>query len=431
MTFALSTRLLVPLTLCLACGDSGGSTDSLSASGGASTITSATMTASTASSTPTTGDGTASAGESTAEISGAAGSQTHGDDVTSMTAGGTGTTMGDATTGDASTGASTTTATSVDTLTTAGNTTGALEPEPCQVETTKINPIPPDVLLVLDKSGSMSMESWDHDENPQTKVVTRWYSLYGVVSSIVTKFDKTVNFGMKLYPNLEATSYEPKACVVDPGVEVEIAPENANAVLALLPPADFAVLGGTPMESGLKEAFTYLQALDAGKQRFALMVADGEISKTCQGEVFNEALGAVKNAKTKGIATYVVGIDVDPSTSAQLAALAEAGGKPNVNNPDGFYQTSSQIELQAALQQIVDDTLSCVIDVDPEPSEPDLFQVWIGPDRIDRIDAVTDCKTEDGWVWTKPHVQIELCGAACLELKKEHQVEARYYCTAG
>ncbi|HEY0133285.1 MAG TPA: vWA domain-containing protein [Nannocystis sp.] len=427
MTFTSSTRLLVPLTLCLACGDSGGSADSLSATGGASTITSATMTAS---GTPTTGDGTMSAGESTAEISGAAGSQTNGDDSTTATGGATSTgeTTGEATT-ESTAGATTTTTTTSETMTTATDTTGALVPEPCQVEETKINPIPPDVLLVLDKSGSMSMETWDHDANPQTPTVTRWYSLYGVVSSIVTKFDKTVNFGMKLYPFIDAGSYENEgACKVDPGVEVEIAPENAASVLALLPGADIDVLGGTPMETGLKEAFTYLQALPADKQRFALMVADGEISKTCQGEVFNEALGAVKNAYAKGIATYVVGIDVDPSTSAQLAALAEAGGKPNVNNPDGFYQTSSQIELQAALQQIVDDTLSCVIDVNPEPSEPDLFQVWIGADRID---AVTDCATEDGWVWTKPHIQIELCGAACLELKKQHQVEARYFCTAG
>jgi len=420
MTRASTTRLLAPLTLLLACGDSGGTTFGLSASGSASGSTG--ITGASASGTPTTSDGSASAsGEGTADMSGAAGSQT-GNDETGTTAGGSGTTTGEGT-GDATTTATTTTTTGAD------DSTGALKPEPCQVETTKITPIPPDVLLVLDKSGSMSMEKWDHDANPQTAVVTRWFSLHGVVKSVVTKFDKTVNFGMKLFPRLGAGSYQDNgACEVTPGVEVEIAPENAEGVLAILPGAEIAVLGGTPMETGLKEAFTYLQALDPGKQRFALLIADGEISKTCEGEVFNEALGAVKGAYAKGIPTYVVGIDVDPSTSAQLSALAAGGGKPNPNNPDGFYQTSSQIELQAALQQIVDDTLSCVIDVTPEPSEPGLFEVWIG---VDQIDAVTDCETEDGWVWTKPHAQIELCGQACVALKKSQQVEARYYCIAG
>ena len=303
------------------------------------------------------------------------------------------------------------------------------EPTPCQVEKTKIVPTPTDVLLVLDKSGSMSMQKWDHDDNPQTATVTRWYSLHGVVKSIVTKFNKTVNFGVKLYPKIDAGSYENVgACIVNPGVEVEIAPMNAAGVLAGIPAADFPVLGGTPMESGLKAAYTYLQALDPDKQRFALMVADGEISKTCAGEVYKEALGLVKTAYDMGIPTYVVGIDVDPMVSADLQSLATAGGKLNPNNPQGFYETTSQIELQDALQQIVDDTLSCVIDVTPEPSEPELFEVWI---KQAQVPAAVNCAKDSGWVWTKPYMQIELCGQACLDLKKSGEVEARYFCEAG
>jgi Mg-chelatase subunit ChlD len=420
MTRAFTRWLLTPFTLSLACGDAGGASDS--ATGGLSAVTITSASASASETTPTTSGGSTDAsatGESTSGVSQSA-SET-GDATTS-----------DPTTTQSTTG-DTTGSTGVVTATTGGTTgdgtTGPLMPEPCQVEETQINPIPPDVLLVLDKSGSMSMESWDHDDDPQTPVVTRWYSLHVVVESIVNKFNKTVNFGVKLFPKIDAGSYiDEGACDVDAGVEVEIAPMNAAGVLAKVPAADFAVLGGTPMETGLKEAFKYLQALDPSKQRFALLIADGEISKTCQGEIFNEALGAVKGGFAMGIPTYVVGIDVDASTSAQLKYLAEAGGKPNAANPDSFYQTTSQTELQAALQQIVDDTLSCVIDVDPEPSEPELFQVWIGQTQID---AATDCAKDDGWVWTKPHSQIELCGQACLDLKKSGQVEARYFCEAG
>ncbi len=422
-TRAFTTRLLAPLTLTLACGSPGTTSDGDSLS--ASSITSASASTGTTSDTPT-GTGSASMSEPTqGSMSGDAATGSDGS-ADESSAGSSGASTSPGTTGELTT----TTATTATTATTEGDSTAAIdEPVPCQIEKTNINPIPPDVLLVLDKSGSMSMQKWDHDEDPKTALVTRWYSLHGVVKSVVTTFNKTVNFGMKLYPRLGAGSYQNEgACEVAAGVEVEIAPMNAKGVLDELPPADFPVLGGTPMETGIKEAFTYLQALDPNKQRFALLVADGEISKTCEGEVFNEALGAVKSGFAKGIPTYVVGIDVDASTSAQLAALAEAGGKPAPNNPDAFYQTTSQAELQAALQQIVDDTLSCVIDVDPEPSNPELFQVWIGPDQVD---AVADCAKDDGWVWTQPHVQIELCGQACLDLKKSHQVEARYYCEAN
>ena len=421
MIRARSKWLLVLSPLLLACGDSGAKGDSLSASASASG-NNPTSASETSADTPTgTGASATEGGTASGSTSNDAGS------AGSSSGGATGSTSLMGTSGDASdattVSSGVTTATSGD-----GSTTTPIdEPVPCQIETTKITPIPPDLLFVLDKSGSMAIEKWDHDENPQTPIVTRWFSLYGVVDSVVKTFNKTVNFGVKLYPKIDATPWADQgACDVNPGVEVEIAPMNAVAVLAGIPGAAVNVEGGTPMETGLKEAFTYLNALDPAKQRFALMIADGEISKTCPGEVIFEALGAVSSAYDNGIPTYVVGIDVDPSTSDQLTALAEAGGKANPNGPELFYQTTNQAELQAAIQQIIDDTLSCVIDVDPEPSEPELFQVWIGNDQIP---AAADCAKDDGWVWTKkPHIQIELCNAACAKLKKSNAVEARYYC---
>jgi hypothetical protein len=414
MTRARSIRLTWFLSpLLLACGDSEPKSDSLSASGGASNITSASETSP---DTPT-GTGASEASStpgSTSNDAGSAGSSGSGE----LSTGATGT-SGDSSGGTTSGGTMTTSDAS-------GTTAPIDEPTPCQIETTKITPIPPDLLFVLDKSGSMAMEKWDHDNSPQTPTVTRWYSLHGVVKSVVNTFNKTVNFGVKLFPKIDATGFiNMGACDVNAGVEVEIAPMNAAGVLAGIPAVDFEVAGGTPIETGLKEAYTYLQALDPGKQRFALLIADGEISKTCPGEVIFEAIGAVAGAHKVGIPTYVVGIDVDPSIADQLAALAEAGGKPNIKGPEPFYQVTNQIELQAAIQQILDDTLSCVIDVDPEPSEPELFQVWIGKDQVP---AAADCAKDDGWVWTKPHSQIELCNAACLQLKKSGLVEARYYC---
>ena len=419
MTLVRSNWLLLLSPLLLACGDSGAKNDSLSATGGGSNITSASETNST---TPT------STGESASEGATSAQGSTSNDSASggSSSEGSSGTTAGvTETSGDTSGGSTMTSMTSGES---GSSSTGEPidKPEPCQVEATKITPIPPDLLFVLDKSGSMSYEVWDHDKNPQTPTVTRWYSLHGVVESVVKTFDKTVNFGVKLYPKITATPFiDQGACDVDPGVEVEIAPMNAAGVLAGIPAADFGVLGGTPIESGLKEAFTYLKAIDPNNQRFALLIADGEITKACDGETILETIGMVASNHQAGIPTYVVGIDVDPSIVDDLAALAEAGGKSNPDGPELFYQVTNQIELQAAIQQIVDDTLSCVIDVDPEPSAPDLFEVWIGQSQIP---AAADCAKDDGWVWTKPHSQIELCGASCQQLKKSGQVEARYFC---
>lgn len=405
-----------------ACGDSSGTSNSASASFGSITSASAGATGSTGDDPTGSASATdASASHGSHSASGTTEADPTGDPGTSSSGDPTGSST------DASSSTTTTTGT-----TTVGETTGTTgEPVkmPCQVEETLVEPIPPSVLLILDKSGSMSMEKWDHDNNAQTPTVTRWYSLFKVVESVVTKFNATVHFGVKLYPKLGAGSYvDSGACIVTPGVEVPIAPMNKNQVLSVVPAADFEVLGGTPMETGLKEGFKYLSTLDPGLQRFAILVADGEISDTCQGENINEAVAFVEDQyNLYGIPTYVVGIDVDPSTSEQLTSLADAGGKPKIG-PEPFYQTNNQIELEAAIQGIIDDTLSCVIAVDPAPTQPELFEVWIGDTQLAKAGSCAD----NGWVWTKDDfTEIELCGDACKLLKKTGEVEARYFCIAG
>lgn len=232
MTRARSIRLTWFLSpLLLACGDSEPKSDSLSASGGASNITSASETSP---DTPT-GTGASEASStpgSTSNDAGSAGSSGSGE----LSTGATGT-SGDSSGGTTSGGTMTTSDAS-------GTTAPIDEPTPCQIETTKITPIPPDLLFVLDKSGSMAMEKWDHDNSPQTPTVTRWYSLHGVVKSVVNTFNKTVNFGVKLFPKIDATGFiNMGACDVNAGVEVEIAPMNAAGVLAGIPAVDFEVAG--------------------------------------------------------------------------------------------------------------------------------------------------------------------------------------------
>ncbi len=310
---------------------------------------------------------------------------------------------------------------------TSSATTGAWEPMPCQVETTLTEPAPSNVLFVLDKSGSMSMEMWDHDSNPQTPLVTRWTSLYQVVDFVVTEFDETINFGAKLFPKYDAGSYiNEGACDVDPGIEVPIGEMNAQDVLDGIPGEDFEVLGGTPVYSGLVEAYSYLNSLDDDIQRAVILVADGEIS--CSESELDAMVEVEKAWSQEGIGTYVVGIDASAGTEAQLNLYAEVGGKPN---PDGgpilFYQTFNQDDLKEAMQKIVYDTISCVLPVDPIPNQPELFEVWINDGLIPEVE---DCDDENGWVWVKPdNSVIELCGTACMDFKVSGEFEAKYWCT--
>jgi hypothetical protein len=158
----------------------------------------------------------------------------------------------------------------------------------------------------------------------------------------------------------------------------------------------------------------------------------------------------------EGIPSYVVGIDMSTMLSpiqadgapnniipwCKMDELGEVGGKPKDEAPgmmctegatdnQDFYSATNEIELQDALQQIVDDASSCVVDLDPAPNFPNLLEVQV--DGMD-VPHVMDCTMENGWVYTNPngpYDQIELCGTACDDLKLFGSADVFYFCDAG
>src|SRR5690606_20011070 len=62
------------------------------------------------------------------------------------------------------------------------------KPPTCETTTAIASTVPPNVMLVLDKSRSMLNYTWDDDGLAQTPEVTRWYSLHGTVESIANQY---------------------------------------------------------------------------------------------------------------------------------------------------------------------------------------------------------------------------------------------------
>jgi hypothetical protein len=114
----------------------------------------------------------------------------------------------------------------------------------------------------------------------------------------------------------------------------------------------------------------------------------------------------------------------------KLNELAVAGGKPLGGNTD-FYQTENEIELQDAIQAIVDDAQSCTVLLNPAPPFPDLVNVVM--DGMD-VPMVMDCNSENGWVFTNPngpYDSLELCGTWCDMVPQVMEFKAEYFCDAG
>jgi hypothetical protein len=325
---------------------------------------------------------------------------------------------------------------------------------PCDTASATLEPIPPNIHLVLDKSGSMASNTWDHDNQPATPEVTRWYSLHEVVDFVVTNFEANINFGAVLFPSVNAQPvWGPAACIVEAAPDVLVGPNNATAILDAIPDKTAVspdIAGGTPAAGGLTLAYDDLNAQGGDNAPAVIFVTDG--AANCGAgmtgndifEVYDDdLLPLVTGAwSTDAIPTYVVGIGIENATTPnnidgqpdginpydKLDELAPAGGKPNPGGPPAFYETNNQIELEAALQQIIDDSMSCIVELDPLPPFPEDIKVFVGGVEIPEI---TDCATEDGWMYVPPfppHDTIELCGTACTELKATGEVYIEYYC---
>jgi hypothetical protein len=344
----------------------------------------------------------------------------------------------------------------LDGSTTATATMGSGETGPpiCGESQFMLEVIPTRVMLVLDKSRSMVLNTWDHDADAGTEEITRWASLYTTVDLVTTAFDGSIEFGALLYPSLEATTeYNENACVVSETPEVPPAAMNHMAIMDALPgpDADEEIQGGTPSATAVSVALTELLTVQEDIPRAILFITDGEANCSAEAtnvaelfEVYDESLHTVvEDAWTMDeIPTYVVGIAIrdevlpggladgapdDINPHEQLNLLAEQGGRPR-DGDVSYYATDNQVELEAALAEIVGQQFDCSVGLSPVPEHPQFVEIRIG--GMD-VAAIEDCATEDGWVFTNPdgpYDSIELCGAACDLLAAEGTLEAIYAC---
>lgn len=354
-----------------------------------------------------------------------------------------------------------------------GNTT--FDPNDCGESMVSIPIVTPSVMLVLDKSGSMVAPStpaglngfWDHDGDdadqdgkqdmdPATDAtpnITRWQSLWEVTDLIANGFNGSMNMGMVLFPSKTAKAdYSEVACLVSATPEVPIGVSNAAKIIAAIPSAtadNTVIQGGTPATKGIKTAVAELTKAPADQPKFMILVTDG--AANCQEdapdattlfEMYDAALATtVASAADAGIKTYVVGIDISQEVSPvkkegnpdgvntyeKLNEVAMAGGVPRPG-AEKFFNTTNQEELQAALEMISMQILSCTLDLSPAPVYLDYVEVSV-KDLYGK-DQVMDCATEDGWKYVSMEdpITIELCGKACSDFQMTGTIDIQYRC---
>jgi hypothetical protein len=250
-----------------------------------------------------------------------------------------------------------------------GNTSVSLDAN-CGTKTQSAKMLPPDLMLVMDRSLSMTNDIDDkqcaggNGMNGNCGAASKWQIVVPVLNQVITDSDGTVNWGMFYLGD------EPGMCGVATAPVVPIAAMNAAAVTGSLTGNLFNGQVGTPTRRVIQGAVSYLTGLTDPNPKYLLLATDGQPNcATTTSLATDDTTGtdqAVMDALAAGIPTFVVGIG-NTNAAATLNQLAIDGGRPQMGGATSYYQVDDAAALVSALGTIVGQAATCTFDIGAAP----------------------------------------------------------------
>jgi len=275
--------------------------------------------------------------------------------------------------------------------------------------------LPPDILLIQDKSGSMN-DAADGSCTGNCGANSKWSQTTAALTQVLTSTDATVNWGLKFF-----ASPNGGACGVTNGADVAIAANNSGAINNLI--GRTTPGNSTPTRMAVGAGSAYMSTVNDANPKFLLLATDGlpncipttgggTCTNNCQTSDMAGAVQAVTDALSAGFPTFVVGIATssDPTSDQTLNAMAMAGGKPQASGPPYYYPVASQQQLVDALNAIVVIAGTCVFTIPPPPNS-DTDQMHIGV-QVNGTEISHDTGHSNGWDYTGTN-QVTVYGSSC------------------
>jgi len=283
---------------------------------------------------------------------------------------------------------------------------GSCQPETCGSEPFDLTSVPPNMLILLDRSGSMDGEIGGR---------TRWDLAKDAIATVTTAYDSDIRFGLATYSSCTGGGCSAGSIVVP------IADMNASAINSFLSPLlgegsssgtppRYLCDSGDPETSTGKSLYAFVgeaSLQDAMRDNFVLLVTDGRESSECtDGGTKTGPMGAAALlAQTIPVKTYVIGFSSD-APAGELNAVAAAGGTSM------YYPAEDGAALMTAFDTIAGSVVSCDFVLDRAPPDPEMLYVYFN----DAEPGVPEDPT-DGWTYDESSMTLRFHGASCDELR--------------
>jgi len=133
----------------------------------------------------------------------------------------------------------------------------------------------PDILVLLDASGSMDNDTGENNCDMGCGAKSKWALTTAAVNQVVTATSANVSWGLKFFADKDAM------CTVSAGVSVPLGQGNAAAIATAIAgrtSANGGVANGgaTPTRAAVTAAVAYLSTIADGNPKFLLLATDGQ-----------------------------------------------------------------------------------------------------------------------------------------------------------
>ncbi len=311
-----------------------------------------------------------------------------------------------------------------------GGAGGSTEPH-CARQDFMLQPgMPPDVMIVFDKSGSMNECTSRPGEDCSSMPDSKWNQMSTALTTVVNSTQALVNWGLALFPS-------DAMCGVA-NIDVMVSAMNGMAIQQRI--GSTRPGGATPTASGVTAAKNYMMARTSPNPKYILLATDGApncsttgaclpgqltcalpgggmgcdffgicMPPTPGGDDAMGAIAAVQQSAAANVKVFVIGIATDSMTESTLNQMATAGGVPRMGSPS-YYRVTSGMDLQTALMAITGQIASCTFPLQQRPPDPTRIDVTLNGVAVPRDAA-------NGWELSSDMMSIELHGTACDNLR--------------
>lgn len=310
---------------------------------------------------------------------------------------------------------------------------GRIDPDAaCAADVYAATKLPPNILLLLDKSGSMG-------DKPTGSAVTKWVGTQNAIKALLDKSPADMKVGIKFFPypttSCDVVQYQTPEVAVAPLSTTKTPIEcwlgatttGCGTIKALNPG------NGTPMNPAVDGSLTYMKTKYVGDgARIVILITDGD-PNGC-GTIDNVITTAAKGpaAPAPPVLVYVIGAPGGTVRNLSRVAFAGGGLRTPTCIPDTTDETKAchyqigdatfEADLTKALDDISKKALTCTFTVPPAKTgttpDPSLVNVDV------TVGGVTSGLPKDtthtsGWDYTDGGATITVFGPTCDKIKAD------------